>query len=65
MVIVNPVDPLRDEGIALATDLVDCSIETELHFHPGTVHATLAAPASAIWPEIKTLMKRLVDSHVG
>ncbi|SDU80609.1 Acetyl esterase/lipase [Arcanobacterium phocae] len=64
VVVVNPVDPLRDEGIALATGLVDVGTEAELHFYPGTVHATLSAPESHIWPEIQTLIKRFVDSQI-
>lgn len=44
LIVVNPVDPLRDEGIALATDLVDAGIEVELHMLRGTIHGAMEAP---------------------
>lgn len=40
LVVVNSVDPLRDEGIALATDLVDAGISVELHMLRESIHGT-------------------------
>lgn len=44
LVVVNPVDPLRDEGIQLATDLADAGAHVELHMFASTFHGTSLAP---------------------
>ena len=58
IVIVNPVDPLRDEGISLATHLVDAGVRTELHMYAGTFHGSLSVRAHPVWREIRELMRR-------
>ena len=42
LVIANPVDPLRDEAIQLATDIIDGGGIAELHLLAGTFHGALS-----------------------
>lgn len=44
-VAVCEFDPLRDEGIAYATRLVQAGVPTELHLYPGTFHGSELVPA--------------------
>lgn len=43
---VNALDPLRDEGIALAQRLTDVQVPTELHLYPGTFHGSTSTFAT-------------------
>ena len=63
LVVVNPVDPLRDEGIALATGLVDSGCIAELHMFAGTFHGSLSAPDSVAWGEICSLISRFMTEN--
>lgn len=63
LVIVNPVDPLRDEGIALATGLVDSGCIAELHMFAGTFHGSLSVPDSVAWNEIRSLISRFMSEN--
>ena len=63
LVIVNPVDPLRDEGIALATGLVDSGCIAELHMFAGTFHGSLSVPDSVVWDEIRSLISRFMSEN--
>ena len=63
LVVVNPVDPLRDEGIALATDLVDSGCIAELHMFAGTFHGSLSVPDSVAWDEIRSLISRFMTEN--
>jgi acetyl esterase/lipase len=45
---VNPVDPLRDEGIAFAVRLVAAGVPTELRMWPGTYHGFDLVESAAI-----------------
>ena len=63
LVVVNPVDPLRDEGIALATDLVDSGCIAELHMFAGTFHGSLSVPGSVTWGEIRSLISRFMTEN--
>ena len=60
LVVVNPVDPLRDEGIALATGLVDSGCIAELHMFAGTFHGSLSMPGSVAWNGICSLISRFM-----
>lgn len=40
-VVVCEFDPLRDEGIAYATRLLQAGVSTELHLYPGTWHGSV------------------------
>ena len=61
--VVNPVDPLRDEGIALATSLVDAGCIAEMHMFAGTFHGSLSMPGSVTWGEIQLLIDRFVKEN--
>lgn len=63
LVVVNPVDPLRDEGIALATGLVDSGCIAELHMFAGTFHGSLSVPGSVVWDEIRSLISRFMTEN--
>ena len=63
LVVVNPVDPLRDEGIALATGLVDSGCIAELHMFAGTFHGSLSVPDSVAWNEIRSLISRFMTEN--
>ena len=63
LVVVNPVDPLRDEGIALATGLVDSGCIAELHMFAGTFHGSLSVPDSVAWGEICSLISRFMTEN--
>ncbi|MCF2705789.1 alpha/beta fold hydrolase [Arcanobacterium haemolyticum] len=56
LVVVNPTDPLRDEGIGWATSLADASIPVELHMLPGTIHGTPATIGTRTWDNLCTLI---------
>ena len=63
LVVVNPVDPLRDEGIALATSLVDAGCIAEMHMFAGTFHGSLSMSGSVTWGEIQLLIDRFVKEN--
>ena len=60
IVLINPADPLRDEGQAWAFELVDGGAQVELHMPPGTVHGLLSAPNTKTWLQVQTLIKNFV-----
>ena len=60
LIVVNPVDPLRDEGIALATGLVDAGCIAEMHMFAGTFHGSLSMSGSVTWGEIQLLINRFI-----
>lgn len=62
LVVVNPVDPLRDEGIVLATGLVDRGVECSLHMWEGTFHGALAYPVDS-WREMNGVIGRFFSLH--
>lgn len=63
LIVVNPVDPLRDEGISLATGLVSAGCISELHMFAGTFHGSLSLPDSVTWAEIQILMGRFMSEN--
>ena len=63
LIVVNPVDPLRDEGIALATGLVDAGCIAEMHMFAGIFHGSLSMPGSVTWHEIQLLIDRFVKEN--
>lgn len=53
LVVVNPADPLRDEGIRFAQDLADAGVAVEMHMFPGTFHGALSNPGTYTWERVK------------
>ena len=62
-VVVNAVDPLRDEGIQLATDLIDAGLQAELQLWAGTFHASLGVVGSQVWQRVRYCFTQFVRSH--
>lgn len=60
IVLINPADPLRDEGQTWAFELVDGGAQVELHMPPGTVHGLLSAPNTKTWLQVQALIKNFV-----
>lgn len=58
--VVNPVDPLRDEGLDWARDLMDAGAAVELHMYPGTFHGMLSAPGTDVWTQVRTRMSEFI-----
>lgn len=56
LIFVNPVDPLRDEGIGLATRLVEAGVPTSLHMFPGTFHGALSVPGTNTWDQVQSVI---------
>ena len=70
LIVVNPADPLRDEGIRLATDVADAGVPVELHMLAGTFHGALSVPGSHTWGRVKATIRAFLatpinDSHTG
>ncbi len=64
-VVVNPTDPLRDEGIAWATDLADAGIAVEMHMLMGTIHGTPATLGSHTWAHMCSLISHFLTTNVA
>ncbi|MDC4233447.1 alpha/beta fold hydrolase [Actinomyces sp. B33] len=60
LVVVNPVDPLRDEGIRLAGELVDAGVPTELHMLAGTFHGALSVPGTTTWGRVQRIIREFI-----
>lgn len=56
LVVANSADPLRDEGIALATELADLGLPAELRMFAGTHHAGQIA----VWDQIEPVIARFI-----
>lgn len=57
-IIVEELDPLRDEGIAYANRLMQAGVNTELHVYPGTYHGSFVA-----FPDT-TIAKRMISEYI-
>lgn len=60
LIVVNPIDPLRDEGLRLALRLADCGVPVEAHMYAGTFHGSLRVPGSQTWAELRELLGRFL-----
>ncbi|WP_167142279.1 alpha/beta hydrolase [Canibacter zhoujuaniae] len=65
LVIVNPVDPLRDEGVRFALDLVDAGVAVEMHMLPGTIHGALSVAETETWQRVKNEIRAFLDTPVS
>ena len=61
LIVVNPIDPLRDEGLRLALRLADCGVPVEAHMYAGTFHGSLRVPGSQTWAELRELLRRFMS----
>ncbi|MCI7551481.1 MAG: alpha/beta fold hydrolase [Arcanobacterium sp.] len=64
LVVVNPADPLRDEGIRLARDLADAGVPVELHMLAGTFHGALSVPESRTWERVKATIRSFLATPI-
>lgn len=60
LIVVNPIDPLRDEGLRLALRLADCGVSVEAHMYAGTFHGSLRVSGSQTWAELRELLGRFL-----
>lgn len=60
LIVVNPIDPLRDEGLRLALHLADCGVSVEAHMYAGTFHGSLRVSGSQTWAELRELLGRFL-----
>lgn len=60
LIVVNPIDPLRDEGLRLALRLADCGVPVEAHMYAGTFHGSLRVQGSKTWVELRELLGRFL-----
>ncbi|WP_308806624.1 alpha/beta hydrolase [Actinotignum urinale] len=60
MIIVNPNDPLRDEGMRLAVDLADAGVPVELHMLAGTFHGALTLQGTRTWRAVRALIESFI-----
>jgi acetyl esterase/lipase len=57
-VTVMELDPLRDEGIAYATRMLQAGVSVELHAYPGTFHGSALVVDAAV-------SKRMAEDMLG
>ncbi|VEH80248.1 putative 6-hexanolide hydrolase [Corynebacterium kutscheri] len=62
MIVVNPIDPLRDEGIRLAQDIADAGVPVALHMFPGTFHGALSVKGTATWERVRREIKEFINT---
>lgn len=62
LVFVNPVDPLRDEGIEWALGLADAGARIELHLMPGTYHSALSVPGTQTWTRVRNIIRDFMET---
>ncbi|WP_072342111.1 alpha/beta fold hydrolase [Actinomyces urinae] len=65
LIVVNPVDPLRDEGIRFAQDLADAGVPVELHMFAGTIHGALSIPGTLTWARVKETIRSFLAAPIS
>ncbi|MBS5825984.1 MAG: alpha/beta fold hydrolase [Actinomyces sp.] len=65
LIVVNPADPLRDEGVRFAQDLADAGIPVELHMFPGTFHGALSVPNTVTWTRVKETIRSFLATPIS
>ncbi|MCI6574483.1 MAG: alpha/beta hydrolase fold domain-containing protein [Actinomycetaceae bacterium] len=53
LIVINPADTLRDEGIAWFTHLADLGANVQIHSYPGTLHGWLSASGTRTWERVR------------
>lgn len=61
LVFVNPVDPLRDEGVEWALGLADAGARIELHLMPGTYHSALSISGTRTWQRVQNIIHDFME----
>lgn len=54
---VNPVDPLRDEGIEWTMALIEAGACGEIHLMPGTYHGSLSVSGTRVWKRVQGIIE--------
>lgn len=62
---VNPVDTLRDEGIAWYLSLADAGANVQLHAFPGTFHGWLAGLGTRSWERVKESLRPFIAEAIA
>ncbi|QPK79522.1 alpha/beta hydrolase fold domain-containing protein [Corynebacterium lizhenjunii] len=65
LIIAAAHDPLRDEAFALAGELTDTDVPTELLCLPGTAHGTLSIPGTDVWARVRASILDAIERAQG
>lgn len=60
--VVNPVDPLSDEGVRFAMDMVEVGAKVEFHMYEGTFRGSLGEPGP-VWDELNKDIAKFIAKY--
>ncbi|MDD7464660.1 MAG: alpha/beta hydrolase fold domain-containing protein [Actinomycetaceae bacterium] len=65
LIVINPADTLRDEGIAWFTHLADLGANVQIHSYPGTLHGWLSASGTHTWERVRRDLRPFVAEVIA